>query len=113
MLEAERTPILIDGGTKKAKKRSKAKENGMGSGWIERRIYINAKYQSKSNTEKYTPLNKDDKELKSVHIQGFLRNQPYGPNNKLRKWIYVEGFESHRWSESDSKHTRIIIDTKY
>jgi hypothetical protein len=111
LLEAERTPILVDGGSKKSKKRNRNKKLESNSGWIEQRIYINAKYQTKSNNiDEHTPLDKDGKKLKNVHIQGFLRNQPYGPQHKLRKYIYIEGFESSRWTYNGD--TKIIVSIK-
>jgi hypothetical protein len=107
MMEAERTPIVVDEGTKKAKKRNNKADNwNSGPPWIERRVYINAKYQS-DNKDDHISLNKDGKELKSVHVQGFLRNQPYGPRHKLRKWVYIEGFDSTRWAKHG--HTKIIV----
>jgi hypothetical protein len=110
MLEAERTPILIDDGSKKSRKRNRDKKPGNNSGWIERRIYVNAKYQTRNNIDEHIPLDKDGKKLKNVHIQGFLRNQPYGPQHKLRKYIYIEGFESSRWTYDGN--TKITVSIK-
>jgi hypothetical protein len=111
MLEAERTPLLVDGGSKKSIKRNRNKKPGNASGWVERRIYVNTKYTQKVDAEKeHIPIDKEGKRLKNVHIQGFLRNQPYGPQHKLRKWIYIDGFESSRWTYG--RDTRIIVDIK-
>ncbi|MDR2094670.1 MAG: hypothetical protein LBP76_04025 [Treponema sp.] len=111
MLEAERTPLSVDGGSRKSKKRSRDKRENNSSGWVERRIYINAAYLRKTNADgQHVFLDKEGKQLKNVHIQGFLRNQPYGPQHKLRKWIYVEGFESSRWTYG--KDTRITVAIK-
>ena len=110
MLEAERSPILIDGGSKKAKKRNQSKQKtGNQSGWVERRIYIDAKYASSRNSDP-APMDKDGKVKKGVFVQGFLRYQPYGPKHGLRKWIYIDGFESSRWSNKEDK--KIIVDIK-
>jgi hypothetical protein len=109
MLEAERTPLVVDAGGKKDRKRNRNKKPNNASGWIERRIYIDAKYQSRK-TDDHIPLDKDGKLLKRVLIQGFLRSQPYGPQHTLRKMIYVEGFESSRWTHG--KDTRITVALK-
>jgi len=111
MLEAEKTPILIDYGTKKSRKRSSAKgKNADLSDWIECRIYIDAKYSSKTAKDSI-PMDKEGKEKRDVHIQGFLRNQAYGPEHSLRKWIYVEDFDSTRWAKKGDR--KITIDSHF
>jgi hypothetical protein len=107
MLEAEKSPVLVDNGNKKSKKKNKGKnKGGKQADWVERRIYIDAKYNSQKNSADYFPMDKDDKIKREVFIQGFLRHQPYGPKHGLRKWIYVEGFESSRWiNKGDKKIT--------
>jgi hypothetical protein len=110
MLEAERTPLVVDGGSKKDRKRNRDKKPNNSSDWIERRIYINAKYLRKANVSDHIPLDKEGKQLKNVLIQGFFRNQPYGPQHKLRKYIYIDGFESSRWTYD--RNTKIIVDIK-
>jgi hypothetical protein len=111
MLEAEKTPILIDHGTKKSRKRSSAKgKNADLSDWIECRIYIDAKYSSKTAKDSI-PMDKEGKEKRDVHIQGFLRNQAYGLEHSLRKWIYVEDFDSTRWAKKGDK--KITIDSHF
>jgi hypothetical protein len=110
MLEAERTPLVVDGGSKKDRKRNRDKKAHANSGWTERRIYINAKYLQKTSTAERIPLDKEGKQLKNVLIQGFFRNQPYGPQHKLRKYIYIDGFESSRWTYGGN--TKIIVDAK-
>lgn len=42
-------------------------------------------------------MQKGGKHLALVEISGFIREQPYGPGRSLRKTIWVDGFESHRW----------------
>ena len=112
MLEAERTPILIDAGSKKARKRchNKCHNTLVNPSWIDRRIYIDAKYNSRQENNDHMPINKEGKVKHEVFIQGFLRHQPYGPNHGLRKWIYIEGFESSRWANKGDK--RIILDVR-
>jgi hypothetical protein len=108
MLEAERTPILVDGGSKKARKRNNNKKDGQ-AGWIERRIYIDARYAAK-RSEDPVPMDRDGKIKRDVYIQGFLRHQQYGPKHGLRKWVYIEGFESSRWANTGDK--KITVDIK-
>jgi hypothetical protein len=108
MLEAEKTPIMIDENTKKNRKQNT--HSTQNTTLIERRMYIDAKYQAKKNIPSI-PLDKEGKALKNIHVRGFLRNQPYGPKNQLRKLIYIEEFYAHRWVDKGDKI--IIIDTKY
>jgi hypothetical protein len=112
MLEAERTPIMIDDGNKKTRKRNKLKKKSSTNDWIERRIYINAVYKTEQKDENYFPMDmdKEGKIKREVFVNGFLRHQPYGPEHKLRKWIYIDGFESTRWN--NDKPTKIILDIK-
>jgi len=109
MLEAEKTPIRIDSGTKKSKKRNmqNSKQKNL-SDWVERRIYIDAKISHKKS-ETITPINKDGKEKQKVQIKCFLRHQAYGPEHSLRKWIYIEDHQSTRWVKKGDK--KIIIDS--
>jgi len=111
MLEAERSPVLIDDGNKKTRKRNRGQsKNSGGADWIEHRIYLDALYSSKNEYTNHAPMDKHGKIKRDVFIQGFLRNQPYGPKHSLRKWIYVEGFESSRWSYDDNR--KITLDIK-
>jgi len=108
MLEAEKTPIRIDNGTKKSKKRNKQKTDQKNlSDWVEHRIYIDANISHKKS-ETIAAMNKDDKEKKEVQIKCFLRHQAYGPEHSLRKWIYVEDHQSTRWVKKGDK--KITID---
>lgn len=109
MLEAERTPFLID--NKNCKKKNVP--NGIRgtkneSDWIIKRIYIdkNIKYKNTSSDKKI--LDKDGKWLKDVNVTGFLRKQRYGRGLSETKWIYIDSFESKRWTSE--KNTRIIVD---
>ena len=108
MLEAEKSPVLIDHGSKKSKKRSTVKSKNKDlSAWIEKRIYIDAKLSYK--TEKTvkdantTTTDKTGKEKQGVKVHGFLRHQAYGPELSLRKWIYIEDHESSRWKKTGDK----------
>ena len=57
-------------------------------------------------------MDKDGKVKREVFIRGFLRNQPYGPEHSLRKWIYVEGFESSRWTKEGDKKITMDLRSK-
>jgi len=111
MLEAERTPLLIDNKLKKSNKKSNKKYNE--SEWIMKRIYIdkNIKYENKSKEQDV--LDKDGKQLKDVTVSGYLRKQHYGKEHLQTKWIYINSFDSKRWvSEKDTKITIAIYENK-
>ena len=117
MLEAEKTPILVDHGTKKSKKRNISKNKNIDiSDWVEKRILIDAKYSKETenavkDTQSKTSLNKTGKEKKDVHVQGFLRYQAYGPEHSLRKWIYIEDYPSTRWKKTGD--IKITVDAYF
>jgi hypothetical protein len=109
MIEAERTPIVIENAkTKNHHGENKIAPNNYKSDWIEKRVYLDKRYMSKHKNEIHGELDTEGKILKDVYVHGFLRYQPYGPDRKLRKWIYVEGFDSTRWAKPG--HTKIIVD---
>ena len=108
MIEADRTPIVIEEKRIRTTKGSGKKSNSYKSDWIEKRVYIDYKYIPDYKKETHGELDKDGKRLKDVFVHGFLRNQAYGPEHSLRKWIYVEGFDSSRWATPGD--TKIIVD---
>ena len=108
MIEADRTPIVIEEKRILTKKGSGIKSNSHKSDWIEKRVFIDYKYIPDYKIGPHEELDKDGKILKDVYVHGFLRNQAYGPEHSLRKWVYVEGFDSTRWATSGN--TKIIVD---
>ena len=115
MMEAEKTPILVDHGTKKSRKRNQAKnKNTVLSDWIECRVFIDAKYtakQAKDSIPDSIPMDKTGKEKRDVYIDSFLRHQAYGPEYSLHKWIYVEGHDSSRWANTGNR--KITVDSYF
>ncbi len=114
MLEADRTPLMVD--SKAEKKNYKTKsiiKNITETGWINKRIYIDKNIQYKNNSKGYSELNKNGKLLKDVIVHGFLRKQHYGKDNAQIKWIYIDSFDSTRWaSNKDINVTVDIYDKK-
>jgi hypothetical protein len=109
MIEADRTPIAIE----EKRVRNTGGGNGINannykSDWIEKRVYIDKKYVPQYKNEVHDELDTDGRTLKDIYIHGFLRYQAYGPEHSLRKWIYVEGFDSTRWAKPGD--TKIIVD---
>lgn len=74
LLEAENTPI------KKSVKQYKAQRILFGQDFV------------KTITRLYLPEEKE-KELATVQVKGFLRNQAYGENWSLHRVIYISPFE--------------------
>jgi hypothetical protein len=109
MLEAERTPFLIE--TKKDKSNKKAnniKRTNNETEWITKRIYIDKKIKYKKSPDNNVAFDKKGKQLKDVIVNAYLRKQHYGKDSSLEKWIYIESFESTRWTKNKDK--RIIVD---
>jgi hypothetical protein len=109
MIEAERTPIIIENArVRKQGSGNKVQPNNYKSDWIEKRVYIDTKYVPQYKSEIHGHLDTEGKVLKDVYVHGFLRHQACGPELKLRKYIYIEGFDSTRWGKYG--HEKIIVD---
>ena len=117
MLEAEKSPVVIDHGSKKASKRNfMNRKNNNTADWVEKRIYIDAKLSYKSDktakdTNTTIPLDKSDKEKQTVSVHGFLRHQAHGPGYSERKWIYIEDHKSSRWKKPGDR--KITVDAYF
>jgi hypothetical protein len=108
MLEAERTPLLIDNKKEKSNKKLKSKIINKETVWITRRIYIDKNIKYTNIQKDQAVFDKTDKQLKDVIVKGFLRIQHYGEGNSKTKWIYIDNYESKRWTKEKNK--KIIVD---
>ncbi|GAB6392483.1 MAG: hypothetical protein MdMp014T_1856 [Treponematales bacterium] len=109
LLEAEKTPLVID--TKRDKRNRKAhnaKKNSTESDWITKRIYIDRDIKYKHASNGHAVLDKNGKVLKDVPVTGYVRMQHYGKDNSETKWIYIEGYDSKRWTSDKDK--KIVVD---
>lgn len=109
MLEAERTPFIIE--TKKDKSNKKnysIKKINNETGWITKHVYIDKNIKYKNISDDHVDLDKNGKQLKGVIVTGYLRKQHYGKDFSQEKWIYIETFESTRWISDKNK--KIIVD---
>ena len=109
MLEAERTPLLIEAVKDKSNKIAPSiKRNKNETQWITKRVYIDRNVTYKKSPDEPIAYDKTDKKLKNVIVNGFLRRQRYGEGFSEEKWIYIESFGSTRWTKE--KDTKIIVD---
>ena len=112
MIEADKTPVKIDHGRKKSKKRKTSNsENKNPSNWVEYRVYIDAKITPAQTLKDSIPMEMKDKEKVDVDVQGFIRNQAYGPGHSLRKPVWIEAHTSPRWKKTGDK--KITLDTYF
>lgn len=58
--------------------------------------------------EEHKELDKLGKYKKKIWVTGFVRLQPYGSNNELRKPIYVEPHSSYAWVNEGFSLTKIV-----
>ena len=58
--------------------------------------------------EEHKELDKSGKDKKKIWVTGFVRLQPYGPNNELRKPIYIEPHSSYAWVNEGFSLTKIV-----
>jgi len=93
LIKTEKTPITIKDTNKSEniKKIQTITERKNVEGWIEKTIYINKKYLSKSKTVIGT-LYKDDKVLKKITVSDHFRRKPNSD-----EYIYINSFPSKRW----------------
>jgi hypothetical protein len=94
LLKSENTPITIKDTDKSdsiKKIQPKTKKIKV-EGWIEKTIYINAKYKTKNELVKGT-LYKEDKVLKDIIVSAYLRRK----QNSKDEYIYIDSFVSTRW----------------
>jgi len=107
MIEAERTPFIveIENNKKRNSNKSKRKEK---PDWIVKRIYLDKTVKYKNRGDRNGILDKDGKHLKDTLVHGFLRLQRFGKGLTESKWIYIDDYDSKRWVSSGD--TRIIVD---
>jgi len=110
MLEAEKTPILIETKNDKPDKRAinTNKKLKNDTSWIIKRVYIDKVIRYENTSSESVAYDKTGKTLKNVIVNGFLRKQHYGNENSKEKWIYIESFGSKRWT--NEYNTKIIVD---
>ena len=106
MLEADKTPLVIE--VKSGKKQKKIKKSKEKAGWIEKRIYIDRTIKYKNIRKGNGTLNKDGKHLKDTLVHGFLRLQRFGKELSKSKWIYIDNYPSRRWTNTGD--TKTIVD---
>jgi hypothetical protein len=112
ILEAERTPVLIEPvRAQKQRHNKKYFSNNYTSQWHEKRIIIDRRYvvELARFEKRYHELEKEGKILKDVKIAGHYRLQHFGENNKYLRYIFIAPFGSTRWMLDT--HTRVILDT--
>jgi|GEM_PF-5938018 hypothetical protein len=103
LMSADKTPLKSEpkGANTKRGRRGEA------TGWIVSRVYLDRKYGSASSGTGGEKMDKEGKLTKVVQVQGFLRNQAYGPGWKLHKDVWIESFETRRWVSA--RPTKIIV----
>ena len=109
MLEAERTPLLVEAvKDKKNKIAPNKRQKNNETEWVTKRVYIDKNLKYKKPPDEPVAYDKTDKKLKNVIVNGFLRRQRYGEGFSEEKWIYIESFGSTRWTKEKDK--KIIVD---
>lgn len=108
MLEAEKTPLIIENKKEKSNKKMKSKNIDNETTWITKRIYIDRNIKYNNISKGQDVLDKTGKQLKDVIVKGFLRMQHYGEGYSKTKWVYIDNYESKRWTKEKNK--KIIVD---
>lgn len=105
MLQAEGSPVVVERPprAKKSGPSTNSQKRSRDNQWSTRRIYVDGKIRysqserQSDGTDGGTRKVRDDLQEMTVMVSGYIRRQPYGPKNSLRKWIYVRSYEARRW----------------
>lgn len=111
LLEAEGAPIRVEEkapGNKTARRR--AERAGAEPSWTERRIYLEARAATRRppSTSDSDPHELGHLVEDKTRVTGHLKMQAHGPGGKLRKVLYVEGYERRQWV---APYSRTIVST--
>ena len=109
LLEAENRPVdLVDEEVVVKSHRANcqvSRNSGRRDKYTRRSITVSESYLQKrkhyENSLNGKPLNKDGLVQEIKLVREHYRNQPYGPGNSLRKWIFVSPFARNQWVNND------------
>lgn len=93
LMDAERTPVVATSRPSFAKRRPTG--TARQSQWTLSRLYIDRAYQSRSGGG--GAADTEGKREATVAVRGHLKQQAHGPQNTLRKWVYVAEYQARRW----------------
>jgi len=96
MLEADKSPALIDAGSKSTKKKL-SKTGSRKNPWVVRRIHLMRTASYKHDGERSGSSIKEGKVQETVFVRGHLKRQVVGKGRKERKWIWISSYDSRRW----------------
>jgi len=109
LLEAEKTPLLIDTKQSAKHKTSPAlQKRNNGTDWTTYRIYIDKTIKYEKSAQSHGVLDTEGRLLLKTNVKGHSKWQRYGHNLEKKKWIYIHPYEASRYfTEKDKK---IIVD---
>lgn len=101
LLEAANTPLRLVSEAPRIAGRRHGKSVAARE-WAVRRIYLDgAGYRPLVDTPNVIASSHstgiDKREPSTAKVTGHLKRQPYGPDRKERRWIYVAGYQARRW----------------
>lgn len=113
LLDAEGTPLLVEGPQKPRAEAKGRHGYSRSASWSVRRVYVDNKGYRPSAPGSGEGESRDISRLQlaRVMVTGFLRRQPYGPGGALRKWVYIQSYEARRWVAPD-RHVRVDVETR-
>lgn len=101
LLDAERTPVVTETTTERARAR-RASPGGQHppSEWIVRRIYLRDTWPyrpSAFSAASPQPMDLAGRIPQVVAVTGHLKRQAVGPRYSQHRWIYVRAYQARRW----------------
>ncbi len=109
LLDADKTPLVSKSAGKSGRRKRTARRRGTVDEWTVRRIVL-GRMATRYHGQPEDPtagLDQEGKVLSRAIVSGHLRYQPYGPGRGKRKWIWIDTYESQRWT---SKKTKIEVE---
>ena len=101
--QCEKSPIeVIDNEEKKLKAKGIKRKSGI----YRKQISLSKRYKA-IKRERHEAMDKDGKVLTTINVSGYVRNQPYGEGNSLRKKIWIDGFTRGQWVRSGVTYVTI------
>lgn len=109
--EADRSPIETVVHESRGKTRGKTRKPSDPESIVRVRVRVTdavcSVLASDAVREAVSDPSKRDGVAALVRVCGHLKRQPYGEGGKLRKWVWVEGYQARRWLASAAVKTTV------
>lgn len=112
-LRVESEKIELRGTGEGASSRGKNRKSPLDLRWVTRHVYLDEPNHTSSTStaeEHAQEIDSSNRLLTPVEVRAHVRRQRFGPGNSQIKRLYVDPYDSHRWTMP--KPVKIIVNTK-